>query len=124
MLVETTTKKWILSDDDKKVIKENAKELRDFLKTQGHNTYREFYEDYRCSWVHNWFDFYKFVECYLPFVKEEKLYINMHELLTEIDSAIRDLNKSLISDKYDKESLIEKIFSSKNDKIINYLLNN
>ena len=124
MLVETTTKKWILSDDDKKVIKENAKELRDFLKTQGHNTYMEFYEDYRCSWVHNWFDFYKFVECYLPFVKEEKLYINMHELLTEIDSAIRDLNKSLISDKYDKESLIEKIFSSKNDKIINYLLNN
>ena len=124
MLVETTTKKWILSDDDKKVIKENAKELRDFLKTQGHNTYRGFYEEYRCSWVHNWFDFYKFVEDYLPFVKEEKLYINMHELLTEIDSAIRDLEKSIISDKYNKENLIEKIFSSKNDKIINYLLNN
>ena len=124
MLVETTTKKWILSDDDKKVIKENAKELRDFLKTQGHNTYREFYEDYRCSWMHNWFDFYKFVEGYLPFIKEEKIYINMHELLTEIDSAIMDLNKSIVSDKYDKESLIEKIFSSKNSKIINYLLNN
>ena len=124
MLVETTTKKWILSDDDKKVIKENAKELRDFLKTQGHNTYREFYEDYRSSWEHDWFDFYKFVECYLPFVKEEKLYINMHELLTEIDSAIRDLEKSIITDKYNKENLIEKLFSSKNDKIINYLLNN
>ena len=123
MLVETTTKKWILSDDDKKVIKENAKELRDFLKTQGHNTYREFYEDYRSSWVHDWFDFYKFVEVYLPFVKEEKLYINMYELLTEIDSAIRDLEKSIIADKYNKENLIEKIFSSKNSKIINYLLN-
>ena len=123
MLVETITKKWILSDDDKKVIKENAKKLRDFLKTQGHNTYREFYEDYRCSWVHNWFDFYKFVENYLPFVKEEKLYINMHELLTEIDSAIRDLEKSIVTDKYNKENLIEKIFSSRNSKIINYLLN-
>ena len=123
MLVETTTKKWILSDDDKKVIKENAKGLRDFLKTQGHNTYREFYEDYRSLWVHDWYDFYKFFEDYLPFVKEENLYINMSDLLTEIDSAIMDLNKSLIADKYNKESLIEKIFSSKNDKIINYLLN-
>ncbi len=123
MLVEKTVKTWLLSDDDKKVIKENAKELRDFLKTQGHNTYREFYEDYRSLWVHDWFDFYKFVECYLPFVKEEKLYINMSELLTEIDSAIRDLEKSIIADKYNKENLIEKLFSSKNSKIINYLLN-
>ena len=123
MLVEKTVKSWILSDDDKKVIKENAKDLRDFLKTQGYNTYREFYEEYRSLLVHDWFDFYKFVEDYLPFVKEEKLYINMSELLTEIDSAIIDLEKSIISDKYDKEALIEKIFNSKNDKIINYLLN-
>ena len=123
MLVEKTVKSWMLSDDDKKVIKENAKDLRNFLKTQGYNTYREFYEEYRSLLVHDWFDFYKFVEDYLPFVKEEKLYINMSELLTEIDSAIRDLEKSIISDKYDKEALIEKIFNSKNDKIINYLLN-
>ena len=123
MLVEKTVKSWVLSDDDKKVIKENAKDLRDFLKAQGYNTYREFYEEYRSLLVHDWFDFYKFVEDYLPFVKEEKLYINMSELLTEIDSAIRDLEKSIISDKYDKEALIEKIFNSKNDKIINYLLN-
>ena len=123
MLVEKTVKSWILSDDDKKVIKENDKDLRDFLKAQGYNTYREFYEEYRSLLVHDWFDFYKFVEDYLPFVKEEKLYINMSELLTEIDSAIRNLEKSIISDKYDKEALIEKIFNSKNDKIINYLLN-
>ena len=123
MLVEKTVKSWMLSDYDKKVIKENAKDLRDFLKAQGYNTYREFYEEYRSLLVHDWFDFYKFVEDYLPFVKEEKLYINMSELLTEIDSAIRDLEKSIISDKYDKEALIEKIFNSKNDKIINYLLN-
>ena len=126
MVIETTTKTktWILSDDDKQVIKENAKDLRDFLKTQGYNTYVDFYENYRCSWYHNWYDFYKFIECYLPFVKEEKPYITMSELLTEIDSAIRVLNKSLVTDKYDKESLIEKIFSYKDDKIINYLLNN
>ena len=123
MLVEKTVKSWFLSDDDKKVIKENAKDLRDFLKTQGYNTYREFYEEYRSLCVYDWFDFCKFVEDYLPFVKEEKLYINMSELLTEIDSAIIDLEKSIISDKYDKEALIEKIFNSKNDKIINYLLN-
>ena len=123
MLVEKTVKTWKLSDDNKKVIKENAKDLRDFLKTQGYNTYREFYEEYRSLWVHDWFDFYKFVEDYLPFVKEEKLYINMSELLTEIDSAIRNLEKTIIADKYNKENLIEKIFSSKNDKIINYLLN-
>ena len=122
MLVEKTIKSWILSDDDKKVIKENAKDLRDFLKTHGYNTYREFYEEYRSLCVYDWLDFYKFVEDYLPFVKEEKLYINMSELLTEIDSAIRDLEKT-IADKYNKENLIEKIFSLKNDKIINYLLN-
>ena len=123
MLVEKTVKSWMLSDNDKKVIKENAKDLRDFLKTHGYNTYREFYEEYRSLYVYDWFDFYKFVEDYLPFVKEEKLYINMSELLTEIDSAIRDLEKTIIADKYNKENLIEKIFSSKNDKIINYLLN-
>ena len=124
MLVETTTKTWVLSDDDKKVIKENAKDLRDFLRTQGYNTYVDFYEDYRNSWTHDWYNFYKFVECYLPFVKEEKPFIIMGNLLTEIDSAVRDLNKTLIADKYDKESLIEKIFSYKDDKIISYLLNN
>ena len=123
MLVEKTVKSWLLSDDDKKAIKENAKNLRDLLKIKGYNTYREFYEDYRCSWEHDWYDFYKFVEGYLPFVKEEKLYINMSELLTEIDSAIRVLEKSIIADKYNKENLIEKLFNSKNDKIINYLLN-
>ena len=123
MLVEKAVKSWLLSDDDKQTIKENAKNLRDFLKIKGYNTYREFYEDYRCSWEHDWYDFYKFVEGYLPFVKEEKLYINMSELLTEIDSAIRVLEKSIIADKYNKENLIEKLFNSKNDKIINYLLN-
>ena len=123
MLVEKTVKSWILSDDDKKTIKENAKDLRDLLKIKGYNTYREFYEDYRCSWEHDWYDFYNFIEDLLPFVKEEKPFIIIDNLLTEIDSAIMDLNKSIISDKYDKESLIEKIFSSKNSKIINYLLN-
>ena len=123
MLVEKTVKSWILSDDDKKTIKENAKDLRDLLKIKGYNTYREFYEDYRRSWEHDWYDFYNFIEDLLPFVKEEKPFIIIGNLLTEIDSAIMDLNKSIISDKYDKESLIEKIFSSKNSKIINYLLN-
>ena len=123
MLVEKTVKSWILSDDDKKTIKENAKDLRDLLKIKGYNTYREFYEDYHCSWEHDWYDFYNFIEDHLPFVKEEKPFIIIGNLLTEIDSAIMDLNKSIISDKYDKESLIEKIFSSKNSKIINYLLN-
>ena len=123
MLVEKTVKSWMLSDNDKKVIKENAKDLRDLLKIKGYNTYREFYEDYRCSWEHDWYDFYNFIEDHLPFVKEEKPFIIIGNLLTEIDSAIMDLNKSIISDKYDKESLIEKIFSSKNSKIINYLLN-
>ena len=123
MLVEKTVKSWMLSDNDKKVIKENAKDLRDFLKSQGYNTYRELYEEYRSLWVYDWFDFYKFIEDYLPFVKEEKLYINISELLTEIDSAIRNLEKTIIADKYNKENLIEKLFSSKNSKIINYLLN-
>ena len=112
-----------MSDGDQKTIKENAKDLRDLLKIKGYNTYREFYEDYRCSWEHDWYDFYNFIEDLLPFVKEEKPFIIIGNLLTEIDSAIMDLNKSIISDKYDKESLIEKIFSSKNSKIINYLLN-
>ena len=123
MLVEKTVKSWLLSDDDKQTIKENAKGLRDFLKIKRYNTYREFYEDYRCSWTHDWYDFYNFIEDYLPFVKEEKPFIIIGNLLAEIDSTIKDLEKSIIADKYNKENLIEKIFSSKNDKIINYLLN-
>ena len=122
MLVEKTVKSWMLSDDDKKVIKENAKGLSDLLKTQGYNTYKDFYANYRSSWEHDWYDFYKFIEYYLPFVKEEKPFVIIGNLLEEIDSAIMELNKSIITDKYSKENLIEKIFSSRNSKIINYLL--
>ena len=113
MLVEKTVRSWLLSDDDKQTIKENAKGLRDFLKIKGYNTYREFYEDYRCSWEHDWYEFYNFIEDYLPFVKEEKPFIIIGNLLVEIDSAIKDLEKSILQINTIKKILQKKYSAQK-----------
>ena len=120
MITKKVTEVFSLSDENKQAIKENAQKIKSHLVASGYDDCQDFI-------VCNDYDYWTFAEetlkDFLPFVKEEKPFIVMHELLTEIDSAIRDLEKSIIADKYNKESLIEKIFSSKNSKIINYLLN-
>ena len=122
MVVKKMVDAWELSNDDKKVIKENAQKLKTFFVLRNCDDCEEFYR-----WYDSDDDFLNYIGRILPFVKEEEQYIlvdGIQDLIDEIDSAIRDLEKSIITDKYNKENLIEKIFSSKNDKIINYLLNN
>ena len=121
MVIKKMVEAWELSNDDKKVIKENAQKLKTFFVLRNCDDCQEFY-----GWCDSNDDFLDYIGRILPFIKDEKQYIlvdGVQDLIHEIDSAIRDLNKSIIADKYNKESLIEKIFSSKNDKIINYLLN-
>ena len=136
MVVEKTIKSWKLSDDDKKAIKKNAQKLKNFLATVEYDTCTEFYDE--CCSSDN--DFFKYIEDFLPFVKEEKNYIsegNIDVLIDEIDSAIKNVKPYItkidfaekqdimdfIVNKYDEVELIEKIIDYSDEKFLNKLLN-
>ena len=136
MIVEKIMKAWKLSDDDKKTIKENAQKIKNFLATIEYDTCTEFYDGY-CSSDN---DFFRCIEGFLPFVKEEKDYIsegNIDVLIDEIDSAIEHIKPYItkidfaekqdimdfIVNKYDEAELIEKIIDYSDEKFLNKLLN-
>ena len=136
MLVEKMMKAWKLSDDNKKTIKENAQKIKNFLATIEYDTCAEFYEGY-CS---SYDTFFKYIEDFLPFAKEEKDYIsesNIDVLIDEIDSAIKNVKPYItkidfaekqdimdfIVNKYDEVELIEKIIDYSDEKFLNKLLN-
>ena len=136
MLVEKTVKSWKLSDDDKKTIKENAQKIKNFLATVEYDTCTEFYDG--CCSSDN--DFFKYIEDFLPFIKEEKGYIsegNIDVLIDAIDSVIKNIKSFITKDdfaekqdimdfivnKYDEVELIEKIIDYSDEKFLNKLLN-
>ena len=135
MLIGTT---WELSNDDKKIIKENAQKIKDFLTLKKAGTCIEFYN--WCNYYDH--DFLGYIEKFLPFIKEEWKYISnsdIKDLIHEIDSAIKDIKPYLtvddfdnaddlvdfIADKYgvDLHGMIEKIIEYGNERLINKLLN-
>ena len=136
MIIEKMMKAWKLSDDNKKTIKENAQKIKNFLATIEYDTCTEFYDGH-CYSDDN---FFKSIEGFLPFVKEEKDCIsegNIDILIDEIDSAIKNVKTSLTKDyfededdlidfivnKYDEAELIEKIIDYSDEKFLNKLLN-
>ena len=136
MITKKTTEVFSLSDDDKKAIKENAQKIKNFLATIEYDTCTEFYDGY-CYSDDN---FFKSIEGFLPFVKEEKDYIsegNIDILIDEIDSAIKNVKPYItkidfaekqdimdfIVNKYDEVELIEKIIDYSDEKFLNKLLN-
>lgn len=138
MITKKTTEVFSLSDENKKVIKENAQKIKSHLVACGYDDCQDFI-------VCNDYDYWDFAEEtlkeFLPFVKEEIDYINdddAEKIVREVDSAMKHVKPYLtkdsfpeddaimdfLDDKYTKEALIEKIIEFDNDELLNILFNN
>ena len=137
MLETKTTEVFSLSDDDKKVIKENAQKIKNYLVARRYNSCEDFI-------VFNDYDYYSFVERiledFLPFVKKEIYFIDeddAEKIVGEVDSAMKNVKSCItkddfseddviidfLDDKYTKEGLIKKIIEIDNEEFLNILLN-
>ena len=137
MITTKTTEVFSLSDDNKKVIKENAQKIKSHLVACGYNDCQDFID---C----NDYDYWTFAEetlrDFLPFVAEEIDYIDeddAEKLVSAVDSAMKNVKPFLtkdsfteddaimdfLDDKYSKEELIEKIIEFDNDEFLKILFN-
>ena len=137
MITKKVTEVFSLSDDNKKVIKENAQEIKSHLVACGYDSCEDFID---C----NDYDYWTFAEetlkDFLPFVAEEINYIDeddAEELVSAVDSAMEKVKPFLtkdsfpeddaimdfLDDKYSKEELIEKIIEFDNDEFLSILFN-
>lgn len=137
MITKKVTEVFSLSDENKKVIKENAQKIKSHLIACG-------YEDCQDFIVCNDYDYWDFVvetlQDFLPFVKEEidSIYNkDAEKIVEEVDSAMKHVKPYLtkdsfpeddaimdfLDDKYTKEALIEKIIEFDNDEFLNILFN-
>ena len=138
MITKKVTEVFSLSDDNKKVIKENAQEIKSHLVACGYDSCEDFID---C----NDYDYWTFAEetlkDFLPFVAEEINYIDeddADELVSAVDSAMENVDPFLtkdsfpeddaimdfLDDKYSKRELIEKIIEFDNDELLSILFNN
>ena len=137
MITTKTTEVFSLSDDNKKVIKENAQKIKSHLVACGYDSCEDFI-------VCNDYDYWDFanetLKDFLPFVAEEINYIyekDADKLVSEVDSAMEKVKPFLtkdsfpeddaimdfLDDKYSKEELIEKIIEFDNDELLEILFN-
>ena len=137
MITKKTTEVFSLSDDNKKVIKENAQKIKSHLVACGYDSCEDFID---C----NDYDYWTFAEetlkDFLPFVAEEIDYIDEKDadkLVSAVDSAMEKVKPFLtkdsfpeddaimdfLDDKYSKEELIEKIIEFDNDEFLQILFN-
>ena len=137
MITKKVTEVFSLSDDNKKVIKENAQKIKSHLVACGYDSCEDFID---C----NDYDYWTFAEetlkDFLPFVAEEINYIDeddADELVSAVDSAMEKVKPFLtkdsfpeddaimdfLDDKYSKRELIEKIIEFDNDEFLNILFN-
>ena len=137
MITTKTTEVFSLSDDNKKVIKENAQKIKSHLVACGYDSCEDFI-------VCNDYDYWTFAEetlrDFLPFVKEEIDYIDeddAEKLVSAVDSAMEKVKPFITKDsfpeddaimdfldnKYSKEKLIEKIIEFDNDELLSILFN-
>ena len=137
MITTKTTEVFSLSDDNKKVIKENAQKIKSHLVACGYDSCQDFID---C----NDYDYWAFAEetlkDFLPFVAEEINYIDEKDadkLVGAVDSAMEKVKPYLtkdsfpeddaimdfLDDKYSKEELIEKIIEFDNKELLEMLFN-
>ena len=138
MITKKVTEVFSLSDDNKKVIKENAQKIKSHLIACGYDSCQDFI-------VCNDYDYWDFavetLKDFLPFVKEEIDYLDeddAEKLVSVVDSAMEKVKPYLTKDsfseddeimdfldnKYTKEALIEKIIEFDNDEFLSILFNN
>ena len=137
MIIKKVTEIFNLSDDDKKVIKENAQKIKSHLVARGYNSCEDFID---C----NDYDYWTFAEetlkDFLPFVAEEINHIDekdAEKLVSAVDSAMEKVKPFLtkdsfpeddaimdfLDDKYSKGELIEKIIEFDNKELLEILFN-
>ena len=137
MITKKVTEVFSLSDENKKVIKENAQKIKSHLVACGYDDCQDFI-------VCNDYDYWTFAQetlrDFLPFVKEELDYLDEEDaekIVSTVDSAMENIKPYLtkdsfpeddaimdfLDDKYSKEELIEKIIEFDNDEFLNILFN-
>lgn len=116
MLREKITKEFVLSDDDKQIIKNNAQKIKNYITKMGYDSCADFFDIY-CKHV-----IITFLSTFegLPFSEEECKYFtkdDVEELVVFIDSVIENVKSCITKDDFDnKDDLVEYI----NDKYITY----
>ena len=120
MLVEKITKEFVLSEDDKQAIKNNAQKIKNFLTKMGYDDCTNFFDIYCDHVIHTFLSTFE----NLPFSKEEREYFykdDIEQLVSFIDSVIENVKSCITKDDfYNKDDLIEYI----HDKYTNYDLIN
>ena len=109
MLVEKTTKEFVLSEENKQIIKNNAQEIKNFLTKSGYYTCAGYF-DIHCDHVmHTFFTDFEG----LPFSEEECKYFtrdDVEDIVKYIDSVIENVKSCITKDDFDnKDDLVEHI---------------
>ena len=137
MITTKTKEVFSLSDDNKKVIKENAQKIKSHLIACGYDSCQDFID---CNDYDYWTFALETLKDFLPFVKEEIDYLyekDAEKLVSAVDSAMENVKPYLtkdsfteddaimdfLDDKYSKEELIEKIIEFDNDEFLEMLFN-
>ena len=114
MVVKKMVEAWELSDDDKKIIKENAQKLKNYFVLRNCDNCEDFY-----NWCDSDYDFLHYIKRILPFIEKEKDYItndDIQDLIHEINSVIENVKTSITINDFDEEDdVIEFIGEKYND---------
>ena len=109
MLLEKMTKEFVLSEEDKQKIKNNAQEIKNFLVKRGYFTCEGFFDIYCDHKIHTFFATFEG----LPFTEEEYEYFtrdDTDDIVKFIDSVIENIKSCITKDDFDnKDDLVEHI---------------
>ena len=109
MLVEKTTKEFVLSEENKQTIKNNAQEIKNFLTKKGYYTCADFFDIYCDHVIHTFLSTFE----NLPFSEEECKHFtkdDVEQLVVFIDSVIENVKSCITKDDFDnKDDLVEHI---------------
>ena len=109
MLKEKTTKEFVLSEENKQIIKNNAQEIKNFLTKRGYYTCAGFFDIYCDHVIHTFLSTFEG----LPFLEEESKYLtrdDVDDLVVFIDSVIENVKSCITKDDFDnKDDLVEHI---------------
>ena len=137
MITKKVTEVFSLSDDNKKVIKENAQKIKSHLVACGYDSCQDFID---CNDYDYWTFAQETLRDFLPFVKEELDYLDekdAEKIVSTVDSAMENIKPYItkdsfpeddamvdfLDDKYSKEELIEKIIEFDNEELLKMLFN-
>ena len=109
MLVKKITKKFVLSEENKQIIKNNAQKIKNFLVKNGYYTCADFFDIYCDNEIHTFLSTFE----NLPFSKKECKYLtkdDVEQLVVFIDSVIENVKSCITKDDFDnKDDLVEHI---------------